>query len=153
MAARWHALLVLDLCCNILSPLDVTWWRHQMETFSALLAPCEGNPPLTGGFPSQRPVTQNFDDLRLNIQFSKQSRRWWFEAPSLSLWRHCDEISDYCPKYWFLLVDTHHVMIGPEVATTHMAGGDALIPHFLAAYISQLYMGDWWTGFTHHICG
>ena len=26
------------------------WWRHQMETFFALLALCEGNPPATGGF-------------------------------------------------------------------------------------------------------
>ena len=32
-----------------------------METFSALLALCEGNPPVTDGFPSQRPVTENFD--------------------------------------------------------------------------------------------
>ena len=28
---------------------------------SALLAICEGNPPVTGGFPSQRPVTLSFD--------------------------------------------------------------------------------------------
>ena len=33
-----------------------TWWRHQMETFSALLALCAGNSPVTGEFPSQRPV-------------------------------------------------------------------------------------------------
>ena len=26
-----------------------TWWRHQMETFSALLALCEGKPRVTGG--------------------------------------------------------------------------------------------------------
>ena len=32
-----------------------------MENFSALLAFCEGNPPVTGGFPSQRPVTQSVD--------------------------------------------------------------------------------------------
>ena len=32
-----------------------------METFSALLALCEGNPPVNGGYPSQRPVTQSFD--------------------------------------------------------------------------------------------
>ena len=25
-----------------------TWWRHQIETFSALLALCEGNPPVSG---------------------------------------------------------------------------------------------------------
>ena len=38
-----------------------SWWRHQMETLSASLALCEGNPSATGGFPSQRPVTRNFD--------------------------------------------------------------------------------------------
>ena len=30
------------------------------ETFSALLTFCEGNPPVTGEFPSQRPVTRSF---------------------------------------------------------------------------------------------
>ena len=52
------------------------WWRHQMETFSALLAICEGNSPVTGEFPSQRPVTRRFDvffDLHLIKQLSKQS--------------------------------------------------------------------------------
>ena len=54
---------------------------------------CEGNPPVTGGFPSQRPETRSFDvffDLRLNKRLSKRSRCWWFEAPSRSLWRHCN---------------------------------------------------------------
>ena len=40
-----------------------------METFSALLAICAGNSPVTGDFPTQRPVTRGFDvffDLRLN---------------------------------------------------------------------------------------
>ena len=39
------------------------------ETFSALLAICAGNSPVTGEFPTQRPVTWTFDvffDLRLN---------------------------------------------------------------------------------------
>ena len=39
-----------------------------METFSALLAICAGNLPVTGEFPSQSPVTRSFDvffDLRL----------------------------------------------------------------------------------------
>ena len=52
------------------------WWRHQMETFSALLALCEGNPPVTGGFPSQRPGTRSFDiffDLCLNKRLSKRN--------------------------------------------------------------------------------
>ena len=67
-----------------------------METFSALLALCEGNPSVTGGFPSQGPVMRSFAvffDLRLNKQMSKQSRRWWFETPLRPLWRYCYELS------------------------------------------------------------
>ena len=53
-----------------------SWWRHQMETFSALLAICAGNSPVPGEVPAQRPVTRCFDiffDLRLNKRLSKQS--------------------------------------------------------------------------------
>ena len=73
-----------------------SWWRHQMETFSALLAICAGNSPVTGEFPSQRPVTWSFDvffEMRLNKRLRKQSRGLWFETPSRSLWRHCNETS------------------------------------------------------------
>ena len=38
-------------------------WHYQMETFFALLALCEGNLPVTGGLPSQRPMTRSFDFL------------------------------------------------------------------------------------------
>ena len=67
--------------------------RHQMETFSALLALCAGNSSVTGEFPAQRPVTRSFDiffDLRLNKRFYKQSWGWRFETPSRSVWRHCN---------------------------------------------------------------
>ena len=52
-----------------------------METFSALLALCAGNSPVTGEFPSERPVTRSFAvffDLYLNTRLSKQSWGWWF---------------------------------------------------------------------------
>ena len=65
------------------------WWRRQMETFSASLAFCAGNSPVTGEFPTQRPVTWSFDvffDLRLNKRLSKQSWGWWFETLSWSLY-------------------------------------------------------------------
>ena len=39
----------------------VSWWHHQMETFSVLLAICMGNSPVTGEFPTQRPVMRSFD--------------------------------------------------------------------------------------------
>ena len=70
-----------------------TWWRHQTETFSALLSLCAGNSPVTGEFPIQRPVTRSFDvffDLRLNKRLSNQSWGWWFETPSHPVWRHCN---------------------------------------------------------------
>ena len=73
----------------------VAWWRHQMETFSALLAICAGNSPVSDEFPAQRPVTRSFDvfsDLRLNKRLSKQSWGWWFETLSRPLWRHCNGI-------------------------------------------------------------
>ena len=69
------------------------WWRHQMETFSALLVICAGNSPVTNEFPAQRKVTRSFDvffDLRLNNWLSKQWWGWWFETPFRPLWRHCN---------------------------------------------------------------
>ena len=75
----------------ILGEYTDSWWRHQMETFSALLAICAGNSPVSGEFPTQRPVTRSFDvyfDLRLDKRLSKQSLGWWFETLSHSLWRH-----------------------------------------------------------------
>ena len=93
------------------------WWHHQMETFSTLLALYQGNPPVTGGFPSQRPVMQSFDvsfDVRLNKRLSKPWRCWRFEMPWCSLWRQRNAIlllhyrwmsmmEDHCQK-WILSV-------------------------------------------------
>ena len=74
-----------------------TWWRHLMETFSALLAICAGNSLVSGEFPAQRSVTRNFGvffDLRLNKRLSKQSWGWWFETLSHPLWRHRNEYTE-----------------------------------------------------------
>ena len=71
--------------------IHISWWRHEVETFSALLAICVENSPVTGEFPAQRPVTQTFDvffDLHLNKRLSKQSSGWWFEMPLRPLWSH-----------------------------------------------------------------
>ena len=89
LSAIWQALGI------IAAEPSVTWWRHQMELFSALLAICVGNSPVTGEFPTKRPVTRSFDvffDLRLNKRLNKHSVGWWFETPSCSLWRHCNAI-------------------------------------------------------------
>ena len=77
----------------MLMSLSDSWWRHQMETFPALLAVCAGNSPVTGEFPTQRPETGSFHvffDLRLDKRLSKQWWGWSFETPSCPLWRHCN---------------------------------------------------------------
>ena len=90
------------MICYICSSLQwalqtvISWWRHEMETFSALLAICAGNSPVTGEFPAQRPVTRSFDvlfDLSLNKPLSKQWWGWWFETLARPLWRHCNVVS------------------------------------------------------------
>ena len=98
------------LCCHCLNdacqryvwsaiqgpePTSGPWWRHQMETFSALLALCAGKSLVIGEFPAQRPLTRSFDvflDLLLNKPLSKQSWGWWFETLSRSLWCHCNAV-------------------------------------------------------------
>ena len=103
----WSCFLVarnsLQYMCD--SFTHITWWRHQMETFSALLDICAGNSPVPGEFPAQRPVTQSFDvffDLRLNKRLSKQSWGWWFETLPRPLWRHSNECDILRPRPWAL---------------------------------------------------
>ena len=63
-------------CICYITNVTMSWWRHQMETFSALLALCAGNSPVTGKFTAQRLVARSFDvfiDLPLNKRLCKQS--------------------------------------------------------------------------------
>ena len=50
----------INFCSAATTLSRETWWRHHMETFSALLALCAGNSPVTGEFHAQRPVTRGF---------------------------------------------------------------------------------------------
>ena len=55
------------------------WWRHQMETFSALM----------GILPVSDAELRCFIwSAPKNKRLSKQPWGWWFETPSWSLWRH-----------------------------------------------------------------
>ena len=89
---------------------DDTGWRHQMETFSTLLAICAGNSPVTGEIPTQKPVTRSFHvffDLRLRVPggyFPNVSRAL---QDILSKFVHCRNRPTYenletlyvCPKF------------------------------------------------------
>ena len=66
-------------------------WKH----FPRYWPFVRGNSPVTGEFPTQRPVARSFDvffDLRLTERLSKQSWGWWFDTPSRPLWRHSNDV-------------------------------------------------------------
>ena len=92
MYLQWYLVVTWIFATNILTiwgwgsaSVKNTWCRHKMETFSALLALWEGNPPVTGD------VKLFCFYLRLNIRLSKQSKHRWFETQSRSLWRQCND--------------------------------------------------------------
>ena len=78
MVAEWHSLLsrewdtapIQKELVSRLWEIEIQiWWRHQRETFLALLSLCAGNSPVTDEFLAQRQVTRSFEvffDLRLN---------------------------------------------------------------------------------------
>ena len=89
---------------NELNGHRVSWWRHQMKTFSALMAICAGNSPVPGEFPHKGHwrgalMFFFFFHLRLNKRLSEQSWDWWSETPPRSLWRRgnvSNNFSDQC---------------------------------------------------------
>ena len=102
-----------------------------MKTFSALLALCAGNSPVTGEFPSLRPVTRIFDvffDLRLNKRLSKQSWGWWFQTPSCSSLRHCNvKAETKCPpfskRYFKLIFLNENVRLSIKISLKFVPRG------------------------------
>ena len=113
-------------CCSHYWPFP--WWRHQMETFSALLAICAGNSPVPSEFPTQRPVTRSFDvffDLRLNKNSWVNNR----EAGDLRRYRaHYDVIV----MLWVIhrwLMGSHHRGSVTHTFDIFLAGGLNKIEH------------------------
>ena len=67
-----------------------SWWRHQMETLSATGPLCG---EFTGHHTGQWHEALMFCLIStLNKRLNKQSWVGWFEAPTRSLWRHCNAI-------------------------------------------------------------
>ena len=61
--------------------MDISWLINKIYV-SGQVTGHRGESPVTGEFPSQRPVTQSFDvffNLRLNKRLSKKSRHRWFD--------------------------------------------------------------------------
>ena len=88
-----------------------------------------------GEFPTQRPVTQRFDvffDLCLNKLLSKQPWGWWFETPSWSLWRQCN--------------DKHHSSGDQSPQTPHWQPDDS---HLISSCLLS-HSWVWYPGFLGH---
>ena len=80
--------------CYFTTSSHTTWNVHMMPSWNGnifrVTGPLCGEFTGLGDFPTQRPVTRSFDvffDLCLNKRLCKQSRGWWFETLSWSLWR------------------------------------------------------------------
>ena len=76
----------------ISSQLMMTSSNGKKFTYLAFRA---GISPVTGEFPTHRPVSRSLDvffDLHLIQHLSKQWRRRRFETSSRSLWRHCNVV-------------------------------------------------------------
>ena len=54
--------------------IKTPWWRHGMDTLSALLTLCEGHPCVTARFSPQRPVVCSFDLLLAETRCGTRSR-------------------------------------------------------------------------------
>ena len=113
-----------------------SWWRHQMEPFSALLAICAGNSPVSGEFPAQRPLTRGFGvsfDQRPNKWLCQQSWGWRFETHSHPLWHHSNVLAwcrtDNKPLLEPVMgkfCDTHHVTRPNSVIVCTVITGSSL---------------------------
>ena len=97
-----------------------SWWRHEMEPFSTLLALSAGNSPVPVNSPHKgqwRGTFDVFSDLRLNKQLSKQPWGWWFETPMWSLWRQCNDITSnpgdicFCSFKWHGMPYSTHICV------------------------------------------
>ena len=63
-----------------------------------------GNSPFIVEFPAQKASDAElwcfYFDLHMNKLLAKQSWGWWFETPSVSLWRHYNEKRDWGANSW-----------------------------------------------------
>ena len=116
-----------------------SWWRHQMETFSASLALCAGNSPVSGEFPTQRSVMRSFGiDLRLingwvnNREAGDLRRRRVHYDVIVMLYR---EGIDVLPRQWVRCVKSQGDFIqNHEYAVFHNNAKDLL----------KVLMGELW---------
>ena len=107
---HWRGAFMVSLICfwingweNNRKAGDLRRYRAHYDVIVMMMTSSNRNSSaVTGEFPSQRPMTRSFDvffNLLLDKRLSKQSWGWWFETPSRSLWRHCNEEREKTPPH------------------------------------------------------
>ena len=88
-----HDWKFLEIQCSNNKYDDVIKWNHfpRYWSFVRVIHRSPVNSPHKGQW-----CRALVFDLRMNKRLSKQSWGWWFETPSRSLWRHCNEFSPLC---------------------------------------------------------
>ena len=93
---------------GVLSDMNSMWYMrsHGMETLSALLTLCEGNPPVIGDSPHTGPAMRRFDTfcaVCLNKLLNESQLIW---DAMISIWRQCNYISKYIlmSLFYFVIV-------------------------------------------------
>ena len=91
---------------SLTTPKRIPRWRHQMETVSALQAICAGNSPVTGEFPSQRPVTRSLDVIKWKHFLHKDQWRGALMFSLICAWingwvnnRDAGDLRRHCTHY------------------------------------------------------
>ena len=78
---------------------DVIKWKH-FQRYWPFVRGIHRSPVNSPHKDQWRPSFDIFFDLCLNKRLSKQSWAWWFETPTPSLWRHCNETTWDIKRHW-----------------------------------------------------
>ena len=120
------------------------------ETYFALLPLCEGYTPVTGGFPSRRPVTRSFDvlfDLR-HSQTTEQSLETavMLKTPSRSLLRHCIGVRKWIYQYGLSVTLLAKAVHGRNLLTVYVRVQWVVSWKFFGSFTPHFSNNNFFTG-------
>ena len=121
-----------------------------METFSALLALCAGNSPVTGEFPTQRPVTRSFDVVLICTWINDgvnnreagdlRRHRVHYDVTVLISWADGDFFQPYLEFCWCVFFSLMSVFYFPLSCSLWM-----IISFLSWSWINSTEHETWWS--------
>ena len=114
------------------------WYHHDVDTLSALLSLCDGNPPVTGGFPSQGAMMRIFD-ICLVVLLTSCWANSRVTGDLIRLYAHVMSLWCPFPGPWFLSM---FVCVGaslcPIIMIPRLSAYPIVAPKFLYEHITWL---------------